>query len=412
MTRATPMHYDVVVAGAGPAGSKAALDLAQAGVRVLLLEEHREIGTPLHCSGLVTRRTLETAGIGEWIIRHTITGSLVYSGDGLKLRLGNHQERALVIDRIGFDRWLAYQAQEQGVDLWLGTRLETIDYQANGVALGLHTQAGRKQVTAALLIGADGAGSRVARFLGKHSNSDRICALGGVIALPHQADCSYVRVFVGEDIAPEWFGWMIPTGDGRARIGIGAGVSSGLSQKRLLQQLFERFPQEFQGARILELTGGTIPLYQPIAPYGERIMLVGDAARHVKPVSGGGIRTALLGAVQSAQTAVEALGAGDFSAQFLQRYADRCRQVMGEEFDQAHQFRKLALRLSESQRQRLLRLLAHPVFTRMLNSNGDIDFPGRMFSAFLRQKNLRSLLFSLLPPTAAVLLDDAFAPLE
>ena len=391
------MHYDVAVAGAGPAGAKAAWELARAGARVVLLEEHKDIGTPLHCSGLITRRTLDAAGIDEWIVQHKITGSLVYGRDGLKVRLGDGQERAVVIDRVMFDRWLAEQAQECGVKLWLGARLETIDYETGHVRLGVRTKTGRKQIAASLLIGADGAGSRVARFLGEHSNNHRIATLGAVITLPQLKDPCHVRVFVGEDVAPGWFGWMIPTGDGFARVGIGAGVSSGLSPKRLLQQLFDRFPQEFQDTRVVALTGGTIPLYHPITPYGERVMLVGDAARHVKPVSGGGIRTALLGAVECAQTAVEALNAGDFSAHFLQHYADRCKRVMGEEFEQAYHLRNLILLLSESQRQRLLQLLAHPLVARVLNRNGDIDFPGRMFSTLLRQPNVRNLFLNMLP---------------
>ena len=89
-------HYDTVVAGAGPAGSAAARILAQEGFRVLLLEEHDGIGMPLHCSGLVTPRTLDEAGVGNSLVLNRVTGARVYAPSGVHLTLGNETTRALV----------------------------------------------------------------------------------------------------------------------------------------------------------------------------------------------------------------------------------------------------------------------------------------------------------------------------
>ena len=397
-----PLHYDIVVAGAGPGGSKTAWELAKAGAKVLLIEEHSKIGTPVHCSGLITRRTLNVAGIGNWVIQHEITGSLVYSSKGASARLGDDRVRAVVIDRPALDVWLAQQAQSHGADLWLSCRLETVQYERGKVRIGVATRRGRQSISATLLVGADGAGSRVARFLGQHTNSDRVSALGATIALPRQEDNSYVRVFVGEDIAPGWFGWAIPAGNGLAKIGVGSLMSAKVSQRKLLQQLITRFPNEFRGARFLQFSGGTIPLYRPIRTYGDNVLLVGDAARQVKPLSGGGIRTALLGAVCCAQTALEAMDKNDFSAGFLRRYEERCRAEMGEELELARNLRRLAYHLTDAQRHNLIHLLGHPVLSRLLNRKGDIDFPGRLFSLLVRQRNIREALLGIIPLNAAM----------
>src|SRR5579862_5755788 len=114
------MEFDVVVSGAGPAGSKTAVELARLGARVLLLEEHAQVGTPNHCSGLVTPRTLTEAGIGPWVVQNRISGAVVYSTGGSRVRLGGGKIRALTINREALDVWLAQEAASAGAELALG----------------------------------------------------------------------------------------------------------------------------------------------------------------------------------------------------------------------------------------------------------------------------------------------------
>lgn len=411
----------MVIAGAGPGGAKAAIELARAGLKVLLLEEHTQVGVPLHCSGLVTPRTLQEASIGPWVVQHQISGGIVHSSFGGSLRLGGDRIRALVIDRLRLDQWLAQQAVEAGAVLALGCRLEAIEREGRMLRLGFSHQGAQSHVTAPLLIGADGAGSRVARFLGQRSPAGRIRAMGATVSIPHQTEEHSVRVFAGDSLAPGWFGWMIPQGNGIARVGIGTAVRSQASPRQLLHQLSERFPEEFAQARVQTQTGGIIPLYQPIRTYGDNVMLVGDAARQVKPFSGGGIRTALVGARLSAQTALEALEMGDLSASFLARYEHRWRREMGKEFEMELHLRSIARHLNEAQLHHLILCLGHPLVQYFTRRHGDIDFPARLFSRMVRQRSLRQMLPHLPSVRAGVLgqlrggdvldaLEPAYAP--
>src|SRR6266540_2199438 len=102
---------DVAVVGAGPAASRTARNLARAGLRVRLLEEHRRVGVPSHCSGLISPRTLREAEIGEDAIIHRITGAFVHTANGGEVALGGGQTRAVAIDRVGWDETLADQAR-------------------------------------------------------------------------------------------------------------------------------------------------------------------------------------------------------------------------------------------------------------------------------------------------------------
>ncbi|TET99548.1 MAG: FAD-dependent oxidoreductase, partial [Dehalococcoidia bacterium] len=103
--------YDVAVVGAGPAGSRCARNLAAGGLKVALLEEHRRIGVPSHCSGLVSPRTLEEADIREPIVANRLTGAYVHTAGGGELTLGGGDTRALTIDRVRLDELLCEQAQ-------------------------------------------------------------------------------------------------------------------------------------------------------------------------------------------------------------------------------------------------------------------------------------------------------------
>ena len=95
--------YDAVVVGAGPAGSATARDIARKGFKVLVLEEHATVGRPTHCSGLVTPRTLETAGVGHDIVLNRIVGARISVPSGKEVVVGGDRVHALVVDRAQFD---------------------------------------------------------------------------------------------------------------------------------------------------------------------------------------------------------------------------------------------------------------------------------------------------------------------
>lgn len=387
--------YDVVVVGAGPAGAITAEELARGGRRVLMVEEHRQVGYPLHCSGLVTPRTLSAAGVSQAFAHNTIWGTVVYSTRGARLDLRDRDVRALVIDRPRFDNVLAQRAQSAGADLWLGCRLEAYRTTASGLEVTLRSGGQRRQVTAAALVGADGAGSTVARQMGSFTPHDRVSCIGAVITQRPGAESRNVSVFLGDDIAPEWFGWSIPNGDGTARVGIGAPVPLKRAPQVLLRDMFARFPDEFDGTQVLQYSGGVIPLYRPTRIYGDRVVLVGDAARHVKPFSGGGIRTAILGAKLAARTLNEAFALDDLSANVLKAYQDRCAVELDHEFMLQREVRSLAFRLSDTQRHQVLTWLTNPLLVRLLKQYGDIDFPGTLFRNIVRRRGVLRLMDDL-----------------
>jgi digeranylgeranylglycerophospholipid reductase len=393
-------RYDAVVAGAGPAGAATARDIAARGFRVLLLEEHRSIGEPNHCSGLVTPRTLQLAGTDDSIVLNRIRGAVIASASGRSVTLNAGATQALVIDRIAFDRQLARQAQCAGAELRTGTRLVDMERTYDGLSLGLEGAGRRERIETRLLIGADGVQSRVARWLGGEAG-ERAVGLGALIEMDVTRP-EYVEVFAGPSVAPGFFAWLIPVGPQLARLGIATDGSE--TPVGCLTRLRCANPR-FAGARVLSWSGGVIPLSLVEKPYADNVMLVGDAAGHVKPTSGGGIYAGLVGATHCAATAVQALSDGSLSGVALSSYHRNWLRELGAEFGRMQLLRRLFLSLSDGDIDRVLLLLRSPLLRRLVEKHGDIDFPSTLLS---RLSGLR--LDSALRPLAFPAVGEAFRP--
>jgi geranylgeranyl reductase family protein len=366
--------YDAVIVGAGPAGAATARGIAGRGYSVLLLEEHREIGEPLHCSGLVTPRTLALAGVSPEVVLNQIDGALINLPSGRCLAVGGAGPYAVAIDRVRFDRELVAQAGAAGAQLRTGNKLVGIERDGGELMLKLRSRAGEEQVKTRLLVGADGAQSFVARWLGVQSPAQERVVGVSVLARRLEAPSDRVQVFAGNRIAPGFFGWLIPLGDGQVRIGI-ATNDTGRRPIHYLRDLVNAFPGVFEGAEFGRFFGGVIPLSRVKRPYGDNVLLVGDAAGQVKPTSGGGIYAGLVGATHCGEVAVGALAADDLSGTSLQRYEVAWQKDLGEEFDRMQAIRRVFLSLSDAELERLALLLQAPGLQRLVSRHGDIDFP-------------------------------------
>jgi digeranylgeranylglycerophospholipid reductase len=370
-------QYDAVVVGAGPSGSAAARWIAARGFSVLLVEEHQQVGYPNHCAGLITPRTLTAAGLDaeDGLVENRFRGAIINSASGSEYSIGGDRVHALAIDRPKLDVKLADEAQEAGVRLLLHTRASHFERHPGGLRVHLDNEHRRDTVETRLLIGADGARSEVGSWAQLPGPDEVIHALNVRVRLPASAP-DFVEVFVGEHLAPGWFAWVIPLGDGQARLGIGTDTRS---PGRCFNEWITAFPDRFRNMEILDMSGGSIPLGLPKRAYSDNVMLVGDAACQVKPTSGGGLYTGLRGASSCAQVAADALGEDDLSAASLKRYHDRWLGQMGEELELGMLLRRVFTSLEDKDFERVLRWLGNRTIQQFISEYGDIDFPSRLF---------------------------------
>ena len=374
---------DVVVVGAGPAGARTAALISEHGHSVIVLEEHNEVGVPVHCSGFITPRTLDIAEIESNIVLNSVKGALVYSDNIEKpLILGGDIERAVVVDREMFDKSIARSSADSGASFRMNNKVVSVQRQDSFVeVLAIHDRKPMKY-RARCVVGADGVRSVVANDL-RRDSGEMIWCIGAEAKLEgHPMDM--VRIYASQSLAPGWFGWSIPTGTNRVRIGIGAAMeSTSLKPRKLLNDLLNEFAEHFKGIEILSFGGGFIPLYSASSTYADRALLVGDAALQVKPTSGGGIYTSLKAASYAAKTINGNLAEDSLDSESLSVYQNNWTEDFGQEMQRGLDIRQVYLSLGDDKLKRLIDIFRLPLFRSKINNYGDIDYPSRMFGILL-----------------------------
>jgi digeranylgeranylglycerophospholipid reductase len=380
-------EFDVIVVGAGPIGSTTAENLARASLRVALLEEHPCVGLPNHCSGLISPRTLKLAGVAEESVGQAMfSRARVWGPGGKTLWLQSDSVQAIAIDRPRLDQILAERAANAGATLLLSTQARRFEHGDGRVRLEARTENGAQYLRAPLLIGADGANSRVARWMGKAHDNESIPAFKADIIFQSGGTDS-IEIFVGNRVAPGFFGWIIPIQGKMARVGIGTVESS----RRCFQAFLDMVHRRFGDFAIQEKRGVVLPLGPAQGFVGERVMLVGAAARQTKPTTGGGLYFGLRAAELAAATALEAVEHDDFSCEVLSKYEQRWQRLDGQELMYSHWLRRLFLQLSDGDLDLIIQLLNTPFAQDQIRRLGDIDYPSRLLgrlAALLQKQTL------------------------
>ncbi len=377
------MEWDVIVIGAGPAGCFTAMQIVPFGFKVLIIEEHQEIGWPVQCAGLISPRTMELAGVDKSVLINHLTGFRVFSPLSASLDVESSSALALAINRTAFDQELAAKAENAGAVLLRGLRVDGIERISRGYRL---TAAGKNKrnvtLDTKLLIGADGANSKVAKWLQLNHNNPKAVMYAADAELKC-ANTGLINIFLGQNLAPGWFGWIIPLDAKTCRVGTGfALVQPQCSPQHYFQQLVNNYPQIFKDLKIIRYTGGTVPLGLMPKIYSSHAMLVGDAACQTKPISGGGIYMGLRGAQICGQIAVEALSEGNLSETKMSRYQKLWKKEMGKELIRAMTYRESFLDFSDKDIELVIRFLSKPRCQKLILKYGDIDYPSHLAKKF------------------------------
>ncbi|MCI0820025.1 MAG: geranylgeranyl reductase family protein [Chloroflexi bacterium] len=299
--------YDVIVAGAGPAGSMAARLLANRGARVLLLDKQR-FPRDKPCGGGVTLRAAAVLDVDlAPVIERTIHGAR------FTLRLGESFDRRFeqpltyMTQRSRLDAYLAERAAEAGAEFRDGVALREIDPAFNGTSsLNRTVRTESDTYTAQILIGADGANGLVGRTLGLRPEYEEAVALEGNIPYSPDIPADWRDVF-GLDLGgmAGGYGWVFPKGD-HLNIGVGAWKYAGFTLRPKLFELARR--HGFPRSSVENLRGHHLPVRVPGSPIARGgVAVVGDAAGLVDPLSGEGIHMAFASGRLAAEQALRVL---------------------------------------------------------------------------------------------------------
>nr|WP_319376476.1 NAD(P)/FAD-dependent oxidoreductase [uncultured Methanoregula sp.] len=373
------MTFDVVVVGAGPAGSAAAGECARLGLSVLCIEEHGTIGQPVQCAGLLSNAAFAECRVSERPVLNRVTGARLESPGGRSILIDARKTMACVVDRCALDYEMAQQAADQGAEF----RLRTGVYGIQGDTLLTRGASGHEEIPFRILIAADGARSSIARLL--RMERARIFLAGIQADIPCASDPRYVGLY--PDAAPDFFGWAIPVTPAVTRIGLCTGSH--------VPERFLQFRRKF-GENCLHLVTGTLPMGVMPRTYGHRTLFVGDAAGFPKPTSGGGIYTGVRSARHAAAVAAEACTKGAFDDGVLAGYERRWQADFGNELELG--FRLLGMRqhMTREDLEAIIAALDDPEIIRTIEEYGDMDRPGTVVKKLLFRPGMLRLLGPLL----------------
>jgi digeranylgeranylglycerophospholipid reductase len=365
--------YDVIVVGAGPAGSVAALNAA-ADSDVLLIEKRPEIGAPVRCAEAVP--LVETPFVfhtsfekyvkpdKKWVASE-VKGVRATAPDGTIVEvsgemLGKEDPLGIVLERKLFDRQLAKNAARSGAHVAVRTRATGLileDGAVRGVKL---SRLGEEfDVRAKLVIGADGVESQVGRWAGINTTLKlkdiESCAqyhMQNVELMDNTLD------FYFGSSAPSGYAWAFPKGDGAGNIGLGV-LGSKLSGKRPLAYLDEFVAQRFPDGKPVELMMGACPVSGALSHIvGNGLMLVGDAAHHTEPITGGGIMAALQSGTIAGQVANKAVRQNDSSVRVLREYETEWNRSFGKARERTYKVKEFVVNLSDDEINRIFHAFA------------------------------------------------------
>ena len=345
--------YDVVVVGGGPAGSMAAWEAARGGVSVCMLEKDRDIGYPVRCgeaageSGLRQFVEIEDSWIAE-----KITSVKLVSPNLSSVDIDFAAETGYILNRRIFDYDLSRYAANAGAEVYTKAYVKNVlanNGEVNGVVLDYLGE--EKQIQAKIVIGADGLTSRVGRWAGlktlvrmKDMESAVQYSVANVDIEPNK-----MIMYVGMNHAPGGYIWVFPKGKKFANIGIG--ISGKYSKHKSAQKYLDEFMErEYPDAAILTTMCGGVPCAKPMEkPVADGIMLVGDAAHQINPMTGGGIVAGMKGGWIAGQVAAEAIKKNDYSEDSLLEYPKRMRKDFGKNHERFYKIKEVTEKLTNEE---------------------------------------------------------------
>ncbi|KUL00073.1 MAG: Digeranylgeranylglycerophospholipid reductase [Methanoculleus marisnigri] len=321
-------RYDVLVIGGGPAGALAAKTAAQAGNSVCLVEKRPAIGTPVRCAEGIGKELLKEyiKPDPRWISADIESARIIApNGTAISLdqaRAGN--EVGYVLDRKIFDRELVWQAAEAGADVIVKTRA-TAPIIENGAVRGAKVLSAGvpADIRAEVVITADGTEAQFARWAGLDTTVPlrEMMSCAQYLMTDIDINAGSTDFYLGNSIAPEGYLWVFPKGDRTANVGVGITGRKSRDGSRAKDYLDRFVAKNFPNGKAIEAIAGGVPVCRPLpCTVSDGLLVAGDAARVVDPITGGGIGNAMYTGRLAGEVASKCIEAGNCSKEALMPY--------------------------------------------------------------------------------------------
>ena len=363
-------EYDVVIAGGSIAGLLTAREIAKNGNSVLVLEEGFEIGTPDHCGGLVSKTALNDLGLDPLpkTFDTVVSSAQIFSPSGRNITIDSKKQNVIVISRRELDKQAAMQAQNFGAEIMVNT-----SYKAK-TSNGVMTSIG--EINCKIIVDCRGVNSLV------NSDRDGILQSAQYEVYAKWIKNEQVEVYIDQKKYPEFFGWVIPSGDGRGKVGV---AGREINVTKCMDELLKNKGN----SSVIRKIYAPIWIKGPIKNFvSENIVTVGDAAGQAKPTTAGGIYSCGMAGIIAGNSIAKFLRTKKVSD--LEEYQKIWAKKFGKEFEKQKIARTLLQRLDNSSIDKLFGQIT-PEIVKEISENDDFDFHTSSIVKMLGLKNSMSV---------------------
>ncbi len=347
------MNFDAVIAGGSVAGLLCAREIASNGFSVLVIEEDHEIGTPEHCSGLVSIAGLEELGVIPFrkTFDHMIESAKITAPNGNSFTINSKKQKVVEISRRELDKQIAFQAQKNGAIIKVRTSFQEV------TDAGVRTN--EETIDCKIFVDARGVSSLV------HKDRTGILLSAQYEIYANWIKKGKVEVIFDQEKYPGFFAWVIPSGEGKGKVGVaGRGIN--------ISETLEKILEEKGNYSTIRKIFAPIWIKGPIAKFVEgKTVIVGDAAGQAKPTTAGGIFTSGIGGVYAGQAISKFLKTDNRSD--LEEYQKKWMNQFGKEFEKQIFARKILERIDNNTINKLFESIT-PEIIKEISEKDDFDF--------------------------------------
>lgn len=373
--------YDAIVGGGSVSGLLAAREMSSSGMKVLVLEDDHEIGTPEHCGGVVSQKGLETLGIIPRFktVDNEIKRAIIRTKNR-EIEIDSANQKVIVIDRRSFDKELAFQAQSFGAEINTDSSIINTIFNDNFFKVKIK---GGTEYFGKYFVDARGVGTLV------NKGRRNILPSGQYEVYAPWISKDTIEVIFDADLYPGFFAWIIPTGEGKGKIGV---AGRNLNPNHSLNDFLKKRGKPYS---IIRKIYAPIWIDGYVNPFSVgKNVIVGDAAGQTKPTTAGGIFTGGMGGIYAGRS-IAASHADDDDVKYLQNYEIKWLSQFGKEFDRLRLLRRILERLDNKSLDKIFSDVSLPAIEK-ISATGDFDFHAIALKQFLDTKIALNLIYTLM----------------
>lgn len=389
-------NYDVCIIGGSIAGNYLCYLLSKTKLRIAVIEEHKEIGLPVQCAGIVSQKLSKLINLPQEIVLNRVDKVKLVAPSGKFIRLSGN-ERPYIIDRAALDnKFFEKVKYNPNITYYLEERFKSFKYRnlIHEKKQILLVETSKRRITAKILVGCDGPLSSVAKLMGIKNNK------------LYATQIRIQNTFRDDEVAmyfdPRWnelFGWIIPEGANNiCRIGLASAKNVARKFRIFLKKLKINF------SKAIEHQGGIIPYGLLNKSTFDNVLLLGDSACQVKATTGGGIIMLLICAKYAANCIIKCFKMENFSSSFIRRFYQRpCRFTVGKQLKIHYLIRKVLELFTNHDYEKLFQMIKNSEIEHLISIYGDMDFPKGLLIKLLKNPSFISFFIKFLIKKPSIL---------